>query len=171
MNQFKIIDDFLDSEQYTQINHILINSGFPWYYQNTVTYDNDCEDGSFFFNHYLYRYGGICSWFTGQVLDPLLNRLDVKTLLRAKVNCYSRQSMRFPHKLHRDMDEDHWVALWSVNDNNGATKLIVDGQEREIMSKANRLILFNGKIQHCAVSHTDQKIRVNININYIPLEV
>ena len=32
-------------------------------------------------------------------------------------------------------------------------------------SKENQLIVFNGLLEHCSVAQTDEKIRVNVNIN------
>ena len=53
--------------------------------------------------------------------------------------------------------------LYNLNTNNGFTSF-EDGTE--ICSKENQVILFNGEIKHRSVSQTDERVRININIDY-----
>lgn len=65
--------------------------------------------------------------------------------------------------MHRDFDEPHTVALYSLNNNNGFTYF--EDTKEKIPSVENQLFLFDGLRRHCSVSQTDTKIRANININ------
>jgi hypothetical protein len=65
--------------------------------------------------------------------------------------------------MHRDFDEPHTVALYSLNNNNGFTYF--EDTKEKIPSVENQLFLFDGLRRHCSVSQTNTKIRANININ------
>ena len=49
-----------------------------------------------------------------------------------------------------------------LNTNNGKTIL---NDEVEIDSIANRLLVFDGDIPHCSTTCTDEKVRLNVNVN------
>jgi hypothetical protein len=55
------------------------------------------------------------------------------------------------------------VALYSVNTNNGST--VFDNGKR-VLSTANQIIIFNGKLNHASCVQTDEQTRVNVNINF-----
>ena len=42
-----------------------------------------------------------------------------------------------------------------------------DNKEEEVASIENQILIFDGKLEHCSVSQTDEKFRINININII----
>ena len=65
--------------------------------------------------------------------------------------------------MHSDFPFDHNGAVFYLNTNNGYTKLH-DGTR--VCSKENRLLLFDAKLPHCSTNCTDQKIRLNINLNF-----
>ena len=58
----------------------------------------------------------------------------------------------------------HKSAILYINTNNGLT-VLEDGTECE--SVANRLLLFDASKPHHSTTCTDQKRRVNINMNYM----
>ena len=94
---------------------------------------------------------------------PLLGLIKFKKLLRIKLNCYVNQKDQIKHGFHNDFTSSHKVALYNINTNNGYTEFETG---EKITSKANELILFNGKIKHRSVSQNDEQVRYNININY-----
>ena len=89
--------------------------------------------------------------------------LNLKKLLRVKLNVYVNQKDQIKHGFHHDQEFPHQVALYNINTNNGYTELETG---EKIVSKANELILFNGKIKHRSVSQNNEQLRYNINMNY-----
>lgn len=158
-----IIDNFIEDQKlFKQMQDKLFASDVAWYYVNGVGYETD--KSHFFFIHHLYEHGEYKSVLANTILMPIIYRLKIKSLLRARINCYTKTSKNIRTQLHTDSTEPHKVAIFSINTNNGSTYFEKD---REVKSKENRMILFDGKQRHCAVIQTDTNLRMNININYI----
>ena len=95
-----------------------------------------------------------------------LEKEDMKgmDLLRVRANLYLRQPKHVFSEPHRDHFIDHKVAIYYVNTNDGYTLL---DEKIKIPSIKNSVLVFDGG-QHRAVSQTDEKVRVIINISYQP---
>jgi len=145
---------------FDDIKNLLMSEKFPYFYYNYITHASDQKH--FFFCHVLYRDGESKSPFFNQILMPLLGRLDFNYLHRAKVNLYTQCSEPLIAPAHSDIPIPHRVALFSINNNNGYT-LFEDGTK--ISSVENECIVFDGKLKHSSVSQTNEKIRININLN------
>ena len=97
-------------------------------------------------------------------LFPILEKLEVKCLLRIKANLYPNTEILHEHSMHVDYVFSHSTALLSLNTCDGYTKL-KDGTK--INSVANRILLFDAREGHCSTTTTNVSARINININYI----
>ena len=159
-NKIQLIDNFLDKETFTKIKSILTGHDFPFYYQNSVAFKEDLSD--FYFNHHFYKDNNLTSSYFNEIVLPILYQVKFKKLLRAKCNLYTKKEKHIPNQFHTDFTEKHTVLLYSVNTNNGYT-MFKSGEK--IKSNENQLIVFDGLLEHCSVAQTDEKIRVNININ------
>ena len=157
----KVIENYLDNETYYILNKEINSFYFPLYYADYVSYRNK-KDG-FMFNHTFYN-KGITSSFFDKIVLPLIKPLDVKNLIRAKLNFYTNQTHHIKHDYHTDSEEDHKVALYSLNTNNGYTEF---ENGPIVKSVANQLCVFDGKLKHRSVTQTDKNSRINININFI----
>jgi len=156
----KTIDNFLDNNTFLNIKKLLFSVHFPYYYQSAVANNQDVAD--FYFNHTFYLNNQQQSSAFADVVMPIIGKYGFKKLLRAKCNLYTRKEKQIPNAFHLDFEIPHTVLLYSVNTNNGYT-MFKSGEK--IYSKENQLIIFDGLLEHCSVAQTDEKIRVNININ------
>jgi hypothetical protein len=156
----KTIDNFLDNNTFLNIRNLLFSVHFPYYYQSAVANNQDVSD--FYFNHTFYLNNQQQSSAFADVVLPIIGKHGFKKLLRAKCNLYTRKEKQIPNSFHLDFETPHTVLLYSVNTNNGYT-MFKSGEK--IYSKENQLIIFDGLLEHCSVAQTDEKIRVNININ------
>jgi hypothetical protein len=157
----KIIDNFLDTEQFNKIKQILTGNDFPFYYQDFIV-DGEKDNSDFFFCHTFYKNNQLTSSSFNEIILPILYQVKFKTLIRAKCNLYTKKTNQITHEYHIDFKEPHTTLLYSVNTNNGYT-MFKTGEK--IKSVQNQLIVFDGLLEHCSVPQTDEKIRVNININ------
>ena len=152
---------FLERSYFKDLKSHLLSYDFPYYFHNGVSYKGEND---FMFAHLLYHNKPNSDYYK-LIMLPILDKLKIKEdkLIRAKVNCYPRDSKQIKHELHTDFDVPHEVCLLSINTNNGYTEF-EDG--KKFQSIENSAIIFNGKIKHRSVTQTDERLRVNININY-----
>ena len=140
----QIISKFIqEPEIFQQINNTLRNPNFPWFYSGTTADLYDSSD--YLFYHWLYRDGSQMSEHFNKILMPLIGRLHINSLLRCKVNLYTKKSKH-------------------INTNNGYTLF---KNKEKAPSVENTMVLFDGQREHCSVTQTDENVRINININYI----
>lgn len=155
----KIIDNFLSDNDFKKIQQIFMSDNFPYYFNNTVVDEKDTKN--FYFVHTLYDQNVVNSDFF-KTIDPLLNKLNILFLRRAKVNCYTRTDKLIKHKAHKDLPMSHEGAILSLNTCNGGTYI----GKKFIKSVANRILLFDPSVSHSSTNCTDQQARFNININW-----
>ena len=157
-----IIDNFLSLDDHLKIKTEMMDTkNFPWYYCPTVAY-KDVEEDSFYFSHTFYDTPYVKSNFF-ELLLPLIAKVDAKSLIRVKGNLYTNMGKWIGNGMHVDYDYQHKGAVYYVNTNNGYT-VLEDGTK--IDSIANRIVFFDSSKPHHSTHCTDEKVRVNINMNY-----
>ena len=153
----EIISNYLPEQTFKNIKDIFFKNNFPWFYVDYVSTETDKSD--FLFYHFLYKDEKVCSPFFEEIVPTLTN----KKIYRAKCNLYTKKDKEIHSEFHVDLPHPHKVLLYSINTNNGFT-LFENGDK--VPSKENQAILFDGKIRHKSVAQTDERVRININIDY-----
>ena len=162
----KVIDDFLPDYYFKSIHNTLLGSEFPWYYHTHVSY-TDIEDDMFQFVYIFYADGTPTSNAQRfSLMEMCLQKLGVRNLYRIKANLNPRTFFHRKTGYHVDMEMwgPHQTAVYYVNSNNGYTEFKKGGK---VKSVANRMVIFDSKLEHQGVTSTDQKARVVINFNYV----
>jgi len=164
----KVIKNFLSKDIFNNIKTILEDPRFSYYYQSSVLPFKPkakWKNYDFFFCHTLFREEKQTSedTFVENILYPITKKLNVKKIIRAKVNLYTNQHKHVESAYHVDTDDDVKIALFSVGTNNGWVEFETG---EKFLSEENSIVLFNSNKKHKAVTQTDTKIRINININY-----
>ena len=161
--KYKIIDNFLPKENFNIIKNLLFSSNFNWFYKPDVnTLNVDSPNMIFYFVHVFYK--KISNSEAFNIIDKnLLSFIDIKALIRVKANLYPNQHIKKENEFHTDYDFSHKGAIFYLNTNNGRTIL---NNDTKIDSIENRILFFDPSIPHDSENCTDQKVRVNININY-----
>jgi hypothetical protein len=169
-NAVRIDDNFLSNDELLSLQHLMIVSNrFSWYYNNFVDYAPDedvkVEDylHNFQFTHLFYKNNSPASNYL-EILDPILRKLNIVSLVRVKANLSTVSGNIEQHNFHIDVpDKNCTTAIFYLNSNNGLT-VFEDGTV--IKSVANRLIRFSSGLNHTGTTCTDSKIRCLINFNY-----
>ena len=156
----QIIDNVLEKEQFKDIQALMLSLHFPWYYTSTVT-NPDEKYNIYYFTHIFYKEYSKNSDFYN-VLLPLIKVIKPNALIRIKGNMYPNVNKKIQNDFHIDYPYEHKTAIFYINTNNGPT---VFKSGKKVQSKENRLLIFNNQ-HHASTYCTDQKVRVNININY-----
>ena len=160
----KIIKNALDKGTHKQILDLVSDPyNFPLYFSSGVASEKYINKDFFFVHTFYYHEKELNNPYFKFICLPLLGLIKFKKLLRIKLNCYVNQKDQIKHGFHHDFTFSHKVALYNINTNNGYTEFETG---EKITSKANELILFNGKIKHRSVSQNNEQVRYNININY-----
>jgi len=161
--QYKIIDNFLDKVSFKHIKDFILAENFQWFLSKKIAVKNEnTKDNAIYFYHLIYKDNLVFSNVI-KVLAPLIKKLDVKALIRIKINLYPNQDKFIIHTPHTDYPYKHKGAIFYINTNNGYTLL---ENKIKIKSIANRLLLFNSSKKHSSTSCTDKRRRVNINFNF-----
>ena len=158
--KYKIIDNFLNKEEFLKIKKFIMSRDFPWFFQDHVSLKN-ANDG-FYFTHLFYSNYQVNS-DKFYLINPILSKLKIKSLLRIKGNFYPSTNKIIEHEKHVDYSFKHKGFIFYINNNNGFTKLN-DGTI--IKSVENRGLFYNSSIKHNSSTCTDQIARININFNY-----
>ena len=158
--EYQIVDNFLEEQEFLKIKNVMLSDNFPWHYSNGVSEKNSMD--GFYFTHNFFSDLTITSnkYF---LLLPIFKKLNLKSIIRAKSNLYTRTEKIFEHELHTDYEYNHKGFIFYINTNNGFTKL-KNGEKIE--SIENRGLFFNPSLEHNSSTCTDQHIRVNIIFNY-----
>jgi hypothetical protein len=159
--QYEVIDNYLPQEEFEKIRDIIMGTDFPWYYNPEVTFTG-VQNKSMYFTHLFYNASLSNSNFLG-LISPLLSKINAKAFIRVKGNMYPNIGSFLSNERHIDYDFNHKGAIFYINTNNGPT-ILEDGTK--IDAVANRILFFDASRLHNSTLCTDQKIRINININY-----
>ena len=157
----KVFDNFLDYNIYKNISDEISSETFPWYfnYEKVGNLDYDVFNYQFIHRFY-YNLRATSVYF--ELLDPLIQQMNVKSLIRVKANLNPPTKEIVKCDRHIDQDYSCKAAIYYVNTNDGYT-LIGD---QKIESKANRIVFFDATTPHTGTNSTDCKNRIVINFNY-----
>lgn len=158
---YEIVDDFLPEKEAKNIKNIMMSPEFAWFFQSYVSRKDEISN-DFYFTHTFYKdYKVNSNLFS--ITIPLIEKIQPKSIVRIKGNLYPNTNTLIKNNMHQDCEFEHKAAIYYINTNNGYTGF-KDGTKIE--SVENRIVFFDGSILHHSTNCTDQKIRVNINMNY-----
>ena len=162
----KVIDNFISKYDLNNLKSSILN--IAWFFSTISNGDPEdkllCEElDNFHFTHLFYKDYQITSDKTELIL-PIIQKLNIRALIKIKANLTPRTNKILKHCLHRDLDyNDSYTAVYYVNTNDGYT-LFEDGTK--IDSIENRIIIFPSNMMHTGTTCTNQKNRIVINFNY-----
>ena len=172
----EVIDNFLNKSDFKHIlDEIVFNPSFQWFLNRGVS-TNDISESNynhFAFYHTFYSNVGHHKGHEHNIgetnseyidlIKPITEKLDMKSLLRSKANLYYKTHERLDHNDHVDMSFSHKGALLNLNTNNGGT--VID--DKEYKSVANQILLFDTSKPHHSFTQTDEELRFNMIVNYL----
>ena len=174
----KVIDNFIEQSSFNQLQQYCFNK-ISWKYQENVVgfkpdepFAQESKD-CFQFVHTFYTSKGPTIDITASqhcdALNPVLKQLNPYYILRIKANIRTRTAQLLHSQYHVDCGANtgQLTAIYYLNTNDGYT-LFEGGSKVESIS--NRMIIFDGSERHCGTSCTDQKVRMVLNLNYLPVK-
>jgi len=161
----KIEDNFLSDVDFNELYNHINNPYFPWYFYSK-TFEDNYKDFEFQHTHIAFDHlkGGE-NGNTLKLFQPLLDKLNIKNLLRLKVNSNTQTQKLIKYKLHIDQPDilNSKTSIFYLNTNNGYTYF---KDNTKVKSLKNRLITFDTNTLHSGTNCTDIPRRLLVNINY-----
>ena len=165
----KIIDNFLDDDEFNIIQQYFLNDSFTWHLNDSIANKRQGLD-QYQFTHTFFDISKPSLQNYSSFLQPLLLKLKPRYIFRIKANLRPRTTQGVLSDYHVDMSLNQQTAIFYLNTNNGYTKFQENDYD-DVHSVANRLLTFYGALKHCGCSATDSNYRIVLNINYIPNEL
>tara|TARA_Y100001973_G_scaffold90006_1_gene136996 strand:- start:253 stop:759 length:507 start_codon:yes stop_codon:yes gene_type:complete len=164
--EYEVIDNLLPKDYFNELKEIVMSDEISWFWNKNINrfHKHNEDDFTSYFTHNLFnmKLSYIYSEYYKH-FHRFWSYLNMRALMRMKLNLYPRTDTIEIHEPHIDYDDDHKGCIFSFNTCDGFTKL-EDGTKIE--SVENRALLFNPSKIHSSSSTTNDKARVNININY-----
>ena len=158
----EIKKDFLDKEYLKELKKPIYEGEMGFYFNDTVAGVGDKKIKDCYFTHVLYTANKPNSNLF-QLYVPLLEKLEVKSLIRMKINVYPRTEKLYHHASHEDFPYKHTGCVFSLNTCDGGTQI----GDKFIPSIENQAVIFDADTPHNSTTCTNQKGRWNINFNYL----
>ena len=157
---FKVVDNFLEKEEFKIIQKDISSNYFPWFFEEEVV-DSKDDLKTYYFTHSFFKPYYHTSHFLN-MWDNLLNKIECNSLIRIKGNLFLGEKKHRKHKAHKDYPYKHKGCLLYINDNNGYTYF----KEGKVKPKENRVVFFDPSELHSSSVCSDQKKRITVNFNY-----
>ena len=190
----EIIENLLSPSHFNLVTQdVMNNDAFPWFRTLSTSHENDQPDiWSASWYHTVFRdldrtpKSVLASTFF-PVLAIGMDRCNLRltSLMRVRLGMITTTPQTYVHAPHIDADEEHYTALYYLNDADGDTifydQLYKPGMpmnSQEYASKANmkvfarekptknKFVLFNGLRYHSSSSPTQSAQRIVVNFNF-----
>jgi len=163
----QVFDNFLPDDEFAKLTSLVLGDYFPWYFNYSVNGPGEPHNHSapsFQFTHTFVRQGHIVSDFYPW-LFPLLERIDVSEIYRAKVNLNTHFRTNTPYGFHKDIQgvPSAKTAIFYLLDSDGDT-VFVTGER--VTPVANRLVIFNADLEHTGETSVISERRVVFSVIY-----
>jgi hypothetical protein len=163
----KVIDNFLDNNDYDLLKEVFMGGNAPWY-SGKILNEEDANKSKL---PYDYNHQFVHVFYSDfspqsnliQIIEPIIKKIDPVAIARIKANLLTKTDKILEHGYHTDYS-NLTTAIYYVNTNNGYT-LFEDGTKIE--SVANRLVEFDSNLRHTGTTATDEPFRIVINFNYV----
>lgn len=180
----EVIDNLIPKLYLQHLQSHFLGENCEWFFNDNLTDDLSYEVlGSFGFNMRLHWNGYFVSNFVGTLIRSLVFSAQEKVevfaqkpqqIVRARADMTMYNPNHHRHELHTDFSQEHITAIFYMNTSDGNTLLFDrNGDEmiQEVEPVENRLVIFDGLMQHTGHSPSKHKSRVLININFMDPEL
>jgi len=177
MVDFKVIENFLDKDQFLNLQSIFLSDNFPWFYHDNISGLNDSALGDFGFGHSIfYREPSSSIYSTVESVVQLICAASETTNIikvRADMTVFSTYGHR--HQPHLDLHEPHTVSILYLTNSDAETVIFKNvnidtlsfDEYQRVAPKENKLVIFNGAYYHTGHSPASSNRRILLNVNSI----
>ena len=156
----EVIDNFLPSTIFYNLQKNIMSSEFPWYYNDFILTPRNYEKDYQFTHQFVNPDTGCQDYY--YLIEPCVKQLRMSNIKRIKANLNTRTIFHKSGGFHTDYP-NMLTSIFYVNTNNGWTKF--KGGDK-IKCVENRMVIFDSNIEHSGFSCTNQKRKIVVNFNY-----
>ena len=174
----KVVDDFLPSRIFNRLLQAVESHAIAWVWNNDPLYDPVTKQGDdlWMLSQFLFASASVPGGPGSHPLYPAFHVLEdyqfelrpFTQVVKLKLNLYPNQGKRVSHAQHADIydkgkpDKRIITSVFNFHTCNGATVV----GNKEVDSKANRLILFDNTL-HYGITQSDIPRRIVLNMNVL----
>lgn len=177
---YTIIDNLLTKSYLKDLQNYFLSQQGDWNYNDNLTGDDSYVVlGSFGFTMRLHWNQMFVDSYAGTLSRALiltaLDKVEEVTstthlVVRARADMTLYNPLNHCHELHTDYPYEHKTAIFYLNTSDGNT-LLYDREGKELLTEVepieNRLLIFDGLLQHTGHSPSNHKSRVLLNMNFM----
>jgi len=166
-------EDFLLPSFFERLQNIVNGNSINWQFENDTVYN--ANDNQMMFTHTLYNKLIKQESILKPIFEPILyfvdELIDIKDLLKMKMNLYVNHTIQHKQKKHIDIAKEDKktaidglkTAVFNFTTCDGYTQV----EDKKYPSKENSIIIFDGNKLHCGATPTNTKSRIVLNLNVI----
>ena len=165
----QIKDNFLPLDTFLKFEKLVQGNNFGWYLSEVIGLSDEfiatCNKiDNYQFTHMFYYNNIPQSRYYEEYISPFISLLNIKSMLKAKINLNPKTEKNIKHGFHRDtyIDESFTSILY-FNNTNGYTEF-KNGEK--VQDVKNRLVTFPSHLYHTGNTCTDNSYRIVLNLNY-----
>jgi len=176
----RVIDNLIPKYYLKELQDYFLSKNCEWYYNDNLTGDESFENlSSFGLTMRLHWNGNFIGSFPGTLVRALVFSAQEQVesvsetnqrIVRVRADMTLYNPLNHRHELHTDFPEEHMTAIFYVNNSDGNTLLYNrEGTEliQEVEPVENRLLIFDGLMQHTGHSPSKHKSRLLVNMNFM----
>ena len=153
---------FLNTEFFNKIKGLVMDQDFPWRRRNNMT--TNIKD-KMYFTYCFYNDMNCKSQFYEPYIIPILKKLNAEAPIQIRANLTISELFK-KSQWHNDYNFNCKTAILYLNDCDGGTELKINNKIIFIKASANKMLVFDTKVLHRAITSKKQPIRYIINFNY-----
>jgi hypothetical protein len=159
----KIIENFLEKNEYLKLKELIFNVDFPWRIRNNMV----GNDGAYYFTHNFFNNFLISSEYFRDYIIPIMQRLNAKAIVQVRANLILSKLFE-KSDLHIDNTNDFKckTAILNFTTCDGGTELLIKDKLKFIKSEENKIIIFDQNVRHRSITSQKTSARVILNMNY-----
>ena len=165
----QIKDNFLPLDTFLKFKELVQGNRFGWYLSEVIGLSDEfiatCNKiDNYQFTHMFYYNNIPQSRYYEEYISPFISLLNIKSMLKAKINLNPKTEKNIKHGFHRDtyIDESFTSILY-FNNTDGYTEF---KNGKKVHDVENRLVTFPSHLYHTGNTCTDNSYRMVLNLNY-----
>jgi|SRR5210317_1176891 len=168
---YKVIDNFLQKDQYFHLKNLITNFEFPWRRRLNLFQDGHPSNNGYFTFCFYNNYQPQSEWFEHFIV-PILDKLKAASVIQVRANMHMKELFGVEDvPFHEDYAglKNYTTAILNFS-NDGGTRIKINNENFDINSKENRLLIMDGNTLHTTIKNDKLDVRYLLNFNYISYE-